>query len=172
MDRDLFFPGKPPAAKLRELHLQRGGHHLKKPPRPGRAFVVHHEIRDLSALSETDDLAVLTADVNDAAGICVQIIRAFPVTGYFRARSVGKGNVVTAVAGGEDAGDSGPLRQRGADIGQGLGGRVRGAGAGPKNTGSQKTAVAPESGGICRCRAAVDADENEGRVARKRRPAD
>ena len=80
-DRDILLVFQAHPAHLVQAHLHGPGHHFQKAACPSGAFVVHHEIDHRAVFVQADDLAVLSANVNDRPHRWVKEVGASGVTG-------------------------------------------------------------------------------------------
>ena len=92
--------------EVAERHAERLGHDFEKASRTRRALVIHHKVDGAAVVGERDDLAVLSADVDDRARAWHAKVRAARVACYFayvfigqRARhaSIARGHCICAI---------------------------------------------------------------------------
>lgn len=100
-DGDVFFPFQAESAHVVEGKLKGARHELKKTTGAGGAFVVHDEVDDVAVFVQTDDLAVLAADIDDGAHAWIEKISAFGVAGDLSDGLVAEFDSCASVASGD-----------------------------------------------------------------------
>ena len=159
---DAYFPPRPqrqfPHFFQRDLEF--GCHHLQETSRPGGTLVIHGEVQDPAALSDADDLGILSANVNHRSDVGKEMIGPKGVARNLGHSFLGKGDGDSAVAGGHDSKNPGT---RDACFGHNaferLFGRLRAIGPGLHDAVTFQPAIGVHDDRIRAERAYVDARE-------------
>ena len=98
-NRNVILPVQRNRSHFLQVYLQSPRHNFQEAACSGCALVIHHKVKDISIRIDLNNLAVLSANIDNCPGLGKKVIRPLGMTSDFCYDLIGKWHLNTPIAG-------------------------------------------------------------------------